>query len=346
MNKFLVLGYFGNKTAKIDGQTVKTHNVCELLTDYVKSDVDTFDTEDLKFNKLSVLKMLWKLMRCNTLCYLPAHGNLRVIFPIVYVLSVVFRFKIHYFVVGGWLGDFLETLPLHRKMLAKISGIHVETKRLKQQLEESYDFKNVDLFPNFRDFSYNVDKFEQELKGRFGIKECMHIAFVSRVEQSKGLDTLVEISKLLELKGLSDRIVFDFYGPKKDSYFDSFLAMNEMFEYKGVLRPDEVIDTLKMYDALIFPSHYEGEGCPGILVEALSVGLPIIASDWKFNGEFVEERVTGFLCKTFDANAYVEAISLLLNDVDLRYKMSKHAYEKSFFFSIDNAKNLLMDILH
>ena len=109
----LVLGYFGYRTNKLDGQTVKTRNVYNLLTNCVTEDVDYYDTEDLKFNRLSALKMFYKVMRCHTLCYMPAYGNLRVLFPIIYCLSVLFHVKIHYFVVGGWLKDFLIGLPLH-----------------------------------------------------------------------------------------------------------------------------------------------------------------------------------------------------------------------------------------
>ena len=85
-----------------------------------------------------------------------------------------------------------------------------------------------------------------------------------------------------------------------------------MYQYKGVLQPNDVIHTLKQYDALIFPSHYDGEGCPGILVESLSASLPVIASDWKYNNELVTNGDNGFLCSTFDPNEYVEAIKVLL----------------------------------
>ena len=82
---------------------------------------------------------------------------------------------------------------------------------------------------------------------------------------------------------LEGKICMDFYGQKKDDYFDVNLANSKFYTYRGVLQPNEVIPNLQKYDALIFPTHYEGEGCPGILVEALSAALPIVASDWKYN---------------------------------------------------------------
>lgn len=167
----------------------------------------------------------------------------------------------------------------------------------------------------------------------------MTLCFVSRVERSKGLDTLKEVSTVLSECRLDRYVKIDFYGQKTDTYFDEHFNTKGMYEYKGVLQPNEVIPTLMKYDALIFPSHYDGEGCPGILVEALSASLPIIASDWKYNGEFVTNFDNGFLCDTFNPNEYVEAIEVLLLNKVLRERMAKRAYEKSREFSVSKARS-------
>lgn len=165
------------------------------------------------------------------------------------------------------------------------------------------------------------------------------------MEQSKGLDTLKVMSTLLSNIALDRYVKIDFYGQKTDIYFDEYLKGIEMYHYKGVLQPNEVIPTLKQYDALIFPSHYEGEGCPGILVEALSASLPIIASDWKYNNEFITNGDNGFLCSTFDSNEYVEAIKVLLFNKTILKRMTENAYEKSGEFSVGNARVLLNQYL-
>ena len=118
-----------------------------------------------------------------------------------------------------------------------------------------------------------------------------------------------------------------------------------MYEYRGVLQPDKVVPALRQYDALVFPSHYDGEGCPGILVEALSAGLPIIASDWKYNSEFVVNGDNGFLCDTFNPMAYADAIKILLTNESLRSRMATRAYERSKDFSASEARILLKGYL-
>lgn len=170
----------------------------------------------------------------------------------------------------------------------------------------------------------------------------VNISYVSCVEESKGLDTLLEIARILQAEHVDKYVKIDFYGQKKDHFFDEHLADIAMFEYTGLLQPEEVIPTLQEYDALIFPSHYVGKGCPGILVEALSAGLPIIASNWKYNSEFVTNGLNGFHCETFNPKAYVDAIIQLCNE-PLRQRMSKSAYAKSEIFSADKARKQ-MDI--
>lgn len=158
------------------------------------------------------------------------------------------------------------------------------------------------------------------------------------MEKSKGLDTLKKMSVLLSEVSLDRYVNIDFYGQKTDLYFDEQLNEIGFYHYKG---PNEVIPTLKKYDALIFPSHYEGEGCPGILVEALSASLPIIASDWKYNSEFISNGDNGFLCDPFNPNDYIEAIKVLLFNKTISERMANNAYERSGEFSIGKARMLL-----
>lgn len=507
MGKILVSGAFGYSENSLDGQTVKTRDVYRLFKEQHSEDVDFFDTSDLKKEKIYILKMIWKIVNCKKLVYLPAQNNIKYFFPVIYILSVIFRFKIHYFVVGGWLREFVTHLPIHRWMLGRIAGIHVETNRLLNELKEYYKYENVDLFPNFRFFEFDPERFESErlrivfmdcvikengldwifyladymeqnglgdkisisifgplvedtrivLENEIGkyafvkykgvlepsevhktlcqydvllmptcsfaegvpgsvvdayfsgipviVKEWKHaheyvdngesgfiipyengpdsmveivlclygdrsllhklqanalrkrmdfaspsidrfltigrerlnLCFVSRVQRTKGLDTLAKMSDILYKKKLYNLLKIDFYGQKTDDYFDTHLKSISMYEYKGVLQPNEVISTLQKYDALIFPTHYDGEGCPGILVEALSSALPIIASDWKYNSEFVKDGVNGFLCDTFDVNAYIMAI-ISISDPVLRNQMKKHSYMMSEKFSVSTAR--------
>ena len=58
---------------------------------------------------------------------------------------------------------------------------------------------------------------------------------------------------------------------------------------------DEDVWKISTYDFLLFPTFYSGEGIPACCIESLYYGTPIIASDWKYNGEIVKDGKNGFL---------------------------------------------------
>jgi glycosyltransferase involved in cell wall biosynthesis len=77
--------------------------------------------------------------------------------------------------------------------------------------------------------------------------------------------------------------------------------------YLGV--SDCVVDFLRKADCVVLPSYYR-EGVPRSLLEASSVGKPIITTDTVGCREVVDEGINGFLCEPGNAN-------------DLKAKMEK-----------------------
>ena len=323
MKKILVIGYFGYNTNQLDGQTVKTRNIYKLLKEQIQEHVDYYDTEDIQYNKLSVFKMFWKAINCRTLFYLPAHNNLKNAFPFLFVLSVIFRFKIHYFVVGGWLREFLANLPIHRFMLKRIDGIHVETKRLLSELREYYHFDNVDVFPNFRFFDFEPERTHSKK---------LRIVFMARINKMKGIDWIFELAKVIEEKHLGERFSIAFYGPVNEDdkeYFFSNLKKISIAEYKGVLSPDQIYETLSQYDVMLLPTHYYTEGLPGSVVDANISGIPVIVTEWKHSHEYVDDRKNGYIIPFNNGQqTLIEKVLLLEKDRELLQFLQSQALMK------------------
>lgn len=322
MSRIFVLGYLGLRSNQLDGQTVKTRDLYKLACQEF-DDVTMYDTEDFKFNKLSIFKMFWKVISSRTIVYLPAHNNLKVIFPIIFVLSKIFRTKIHYFVVGGWLREFLENLPLHRFMLRHISGIHTETQRLKSELESYYNFTNVDVFPNFRFFDFQPSRTPS---GK------LRVVFMARVNKMKGLDWIFNLAEFIKLNQLEDQIKLSFYGPIYDAdcdYFQTELSKYSFAEYKGVLQPSEIHQTLNDYDVMLLPTHYYTEGLPGSIVDAYISGIPVIVTDWKHSREFVDDGECGYIIPFENGeDALIERVIKLMNNRDTLSDLQTGAFAK------------------
>jgi glycosyltransferase involved in cell wall biosynthesis len=86
---------------------------------------------------------------------------------------------------------------------------------------------------------------------------------------------------------------------------------------------DDVTDVLAAADVFAFPSLWEGQG--GALVEALAIGLPIVASDLPVLREVVDDDEQALLVPVADPPALAAAISRLLDDPALRARLSSAA---------------------
>lgn len=86
-------------------------------------------------------------------------------------------------------------------------------------------------------------------------------------------------------------------------------------------------------DVGVSTSKHEGLGLG--LLEQMFCGVPVVASEDKGHREFVEDGVTGFLCRQRDRSAFVEAIGRLYRDRGLRQQMGELAMQKAKLFSLD-----------
>ncbi len=94
-----------------------------------------------------------------------------------------------------------------------------------------------------------------------------------------------------------------------------------------------VHEYLNLADIFIFPSIYEG--MPMSLIEAMSHGLPIVASNVGGIPDMITDKESGLLINP-NENELCEKIIELVNDQSLRERLGKKAKEKSNEFSSEN----------
>ena len=88
-----------------------------------------------------------------------------------------------------------------------------------------------------------------------------------------------------------------------------------------------------LYDADIYLSTSLYEGLPLSILEAMSVGLPIIASNVIGNSDTIEHKKSGYLYGLRNINEAVQYINKLANDQSLIISMGKEAFnrQRKFF---------------
>ena len=334
--KILTLGYFGYHNGQLDGQTVKTRNVYELLEQHIGG-TKYFDTQRFKYNKLSIFAMLYQFCKADKVIYVAARGNLKYIFPILYILSKIFKVEISYVQIGGWLQAYLKTKPMHVYMLKHIKNVFAELPLTKKVLEEEFHLTNVSFLSNFRNtkFKPNITQPSVPLK-------CV---FFARVMKLKGVDMIFDLAEYICQNKLN--ITIDFYGQinkEDEDYFNTNIAKYSFCNYKGALQPSEVNSTLQNYDVLILPTHFlKGEGFPGSILDAYISGIPVIVSNFMHAHDFVEEGLSGYIIEDYDKEALIDNVTLLANNPDKLYEMKQYAAKKSHEYSADIAWNTIWE---
>lgn len=209
--------------------------------------------------------------------------------PLVFFICKIFNRKIVFRKFGGGLDFLLERATYFAKgilcnSLLKSDLILAQTKYIVQYLHDLGN-RNVLWFPTVRRAPDNQIVVKKEFKKRF--------VFISHVHEKKGVFEILKAANML-----TSDYTFDIYGPIKDSKIGLDMFQKSKANYKGVLKPDEVVAKLKNYDVLVLPTNDEQEGYPGIIVEALGLGVPVIASRirsipeivGKHNGVLIEPK--------------------------------------------------------
>lgn len=336
-----VIGYFGYRTNKLDGQTVKTRDLTRLITEHY-GPPSFYDTQEFRYKPLSIFRMFALVARSKQLVYLPAHGNLKYLFPLIWIISKLFCTRIHYFVVGGWLANYIEPLPIHRFMLRRISGIYPETHELEKNLRDKYGYDHVCVFKNFR--FLETESFENSHESG-----KLKLVFMARVTKIKGLDYIFALGDYIFANSLDEKVSVDFYGnlnPKDESYFFDHIKKFPFMAYHGPLQPIDIHQTLSQYDALLLPTHYVGEGIPGSIVDAYMSGIPVIVTEWKYAHELVEDEQTGLIIPFTDGQDELnKSVERLLNDEILLNRMKHAAKEYGKTYSAEEAGCKLVQLL-
>lgn len=138
--------------------------------------------------------------------------------------------------------------------------------------------------------------------------DVTHFLYLGRIMREKGVDELFAAAEKLHAEG--EPFVLDLVGFFEDEY----RAQVEELEKRGIVKfygfQQEPIPYYAAADCVVLPSYHEGM-C-NVLLEAASIGRPLITSRIHGCMEAVIEGESGYLCSVKDSESVYEAMKAFL----------------------------------
>jgi glycosyltransferase involved in cell wall biosynthesis len=184
----------------------------------------------------------------------------------------------------------------------------------------------------FKELPFNENRnFKKELR----IPEnSLTIGTVGRLEPVKGHEFLVKAAKHIIPKYPDSIFIFTGDGYLKQNLekkaFD--LGIEENIIFLGWR--DDAAKIISAYDVFVLPSLNEGMG--RVLVEAMALGKPIVASNIGGIPDLVIHGKNGFLVPPKNPKELAKYIQILLEDEKKREKMGQAGKEIALNFSAEN----------
>lgn len=154
------------------------------------------------------------------------------------------------------------------------------------------------------------------------------IISVGRLSSEKGQVVLLQACKLLIDRGVDVRLTLIGSGPLEDLLREQIrlAGLEEVVDLPGEKPADEVRAELENADVFCLPSF--AEGLPISIMEAMAVGVPVVASAISGIPELVVNKETGLTVPPGNAEEFANAIESLLKDDGARGAMISAARKR------------------
>ncbi len=226
------------------------------------------------------------------------------------------------FVITSFLKIFMP------KFVKNANGATYVTK----DLSKRFPNKNMLIASNV-----NIKKvfYKEPLTKALKFKEDIEIGYIGALTKRKGISILIEFANKLVQMNINN-FKINLIGGHSDYNWNEKIEeyrLNEYFIFHGILDSKKVDSLLEKFDLYIQPSF--SEGLPRATIEAMSKGLPVIATTLPGFRELLEDEYL------FENNDINKLINIFLNIIN-----SKNIYNEQSIRNSKFSENFLYDVLH
>jgi glycosyltransferase involved in cell wall biosynthesis len=193
-----------------------------------------------------------------------------------------------------------------------------------KDVQEKIDLKKLFIVNN------GITKHDNLVMTPKNFRGEIKLLYVANFRKEKGIFNILDIFKILSTKIIGKKTILTIVGGEGDVSNDDI----KKYIFKNNLKNVSIEGPLfgenkyeKYIESHIFVYPTLNDVFPGVILEALQFGLPVIANDIGSIKDIVKNGVNGAICDSQDINSFVDKLLILINNPNLCYEISKQNIE-------------------
>lgn len=306
-----------------------------------------FERFPLKIKNIKVYNELKKIINDNEYeiihCHTPVGGVLARLAARKarkkYNTKVIYTAHGFHFYKGAPILNWVIYYPIER-WLAKYTDCLITINTEDYEFAKK-KFKKARSIEHINGVGFNTERFnieilkeeKEEIKKDFNIeKDEVVLSYVAELNKNKNQGLLIDVVEQLMKDNLKVKLLLIGEGPLKE-YYEKVIKEKQLQKNVLVLgKRQDVPQLLSITD--IYVASSIREGLPVNIMEAMYMGLPIVATDNRGHRELIVNNDNGFIVS--NSKELKLNIELLIENKELREKMKNVSIEKTKDYYIEN----------
>jgi glycosyltransferase involved in cell wall biosynthesis len=247
-------------------------------------------------------------------------------------LAKIFKLPVAFWAIGSDVNDFATynhiNYSLSKKCIEQSNLVITESKDLENKIKQlsikgtkvQTFYKGIDIsnFQNLPSKNIMIERLQLSPQKKY-------ILFIGRLVYDKGIYELAEAFVTITKKYPDFDLILIGEEIEKEELmrkFEEIGVLDRVF-LKGIVPYKEIANYMNISDLLVLPTW--AEGLPNVVMEAMAVGLPVVATNVGGIPEVLENGVTGLSVPVKNVKKLTEAVIKMLENKSLRENCIKNA---------------------
>ncbi len=247
----------------------------------------------------------------------------------------LFRFKVIFHFHAGGLSNIYTSLSTPLKKIFEFAFFYPDYAICMSEAGKSDPLflkcKNIAIIP------YGVDDLLTSNQINKNDSDKFHVLFVGVCRESKGILDFLDVIR--QANSIDKRIVGQVVGKafdRKEAFALDQAVAEGLITYHGIRIGTDKVKVFNGSNLFLFPTFFEHENFPTVILEAFSCGLPVLSTKWRGVVNQITNDYNGYIHEVHDLAGMVDSILKILNDKYLYSQLvngSRSSYEN--YYSID-----------